>query len=83
VQAVLERGLTSQKERREALGVLHSAVHSLPARDHVIVERAPGGGRLPRGDAFHDTVAALHGEGTHRTGEVSPVERTPPWDDLL
>jgi molybdate-binding protein len=38
---------------------------------------------LLRGDAFHDAIAALHGAGTHRTGEVSPVEKTPPWDDLL
>jgi molybdate transport repressor ModE-like protein len=38
---------------------------------------------LLRGDAFHDAVAALHGVATHRTGEVSPVDETPPWDDLL
>jgi molybdate-binding protein len=38
---------------------------------------------LLRGDAFHDTVATLHGVGAHRTGEVSPVDGTPPWDDLL
>ena len=38
---------------------------------------------LLRGDAFHDTVAALHGVGAHRTGEISLVDRTPPWDVLL
>ena len=38
---------------------------------------------LLRGDAFHDAVARLHGVGTHRTGEVSSVDKTPPWDDLL
>ncbi|HEY1288283.1 MAG TPA: substrate-binding domain-containing protein [Burkholderiales bacterium] len=38
---------------------------------------------LLRGDAFHDAVAALHGVGAHRTGEISLVDRTPPWDDLL
>jgi len=38
---------------------------------------------LLRGDAFHDAVARLHGVGAHRTGEVSQVEKTPPWDDLL
>ena len=38
---------------------------------------------LLRGDAFHDAIAALHGVGAHRTGEVSSVDKTPPWDDLL
>jgi putative molybdopterin biosynthesis protein len=38
---------------------------------------------LLRGDAFHDAVAALHGMGAHRTGEISAVDRTPPWDVLL
>jgi putative molybdopterin biosynthesis protein len=38
---------------------------------------------LLRGDAFHDAVARLHGVGAHRTGEVSPVEKTAPWNDLL
>ena len=38
---------------------------------------------LLRGDAFHDAVAALHGVGAHRTGEISLVDKTPPWDVLL
>src|SRR5262249_12549534 len=38
---------------------------------------------LLRGDAFHDAVAALHGVAAHRTGEISTVEKTPPWDVLL
>jgi len=38
---------------------------------------------LLRGDAFHDAVAGLHGMGAHRTGEISTVDRTPPWDVLL
>jgi molybdate transport repressor ModE-like protein len=38
---------------------------------------------LLRGDAFHDAVAALHGVGAHRTGEISLVDQTPPWDVLL
>jgi putative molybdopterin biosynthesis protein len=38
---------------------------------------------LLRGDAFHDAVAALHGMGAHRTGEISLVDKTPPWDVLL
>ena len=38
---------------------------------------------LLRGDAFHDTVSALHGVRTHRTGEITLVEKTPPWDELL
>ena len=38
---------------------------------------------LLRGDEFHDAVAALHGVGAHRTGEISLVDKTPPWDVLL
>jgi len=38
---------------------------------------------LLRGDAFRDAVSALHGVRTHRTGEITLVEKTPPWDDLL
>ena len=38
---------------------------------------------LLRGDAFHDAVTALHGQRVHRTGEITLVEKTPPWDQLL
>ena len=38
---------------------------------------------LLRGDAFHDIVTELHGERTHRTGEVAHLRQTPPWDKLL
>src|SRR5262249_12026295 len=37
---------------------------------------------LLRGDAFHDAVTELHGLRAHRTGEVTLVEKTAPWDDL-
>src|SRR5262245_41518871 len=35
---------------------------------------------LLRGDAFHDTVTAYHGPRAHRTGEIAPIEETPPWN---
>src|SRR5262245_9834235 len=35
---------------------------------------------LMRGDAFHDTVTAYHGPRAHRTGEIAPIEETPPWN---
>jgi putative molybdopterin biosynthesis protein len=38
---------------------------------------------LLRGDAFHDTVAELHGEHAHRTGEVASLRDTSPWKGLL
>jgi molybdate transport repressor ModE-like protein len=38
---------------------------------------------LLRGDAFHDAVTEYHGERAHRTGEVTLLRETPPWDELL
>lgn len=38
---------------------------------------------LLRGDAFHDTVASLHGVRAHRTGEIARIEDTPPWNASL
>ena len=38
---------------------------------------------LLRGDAFHDTVIELHGERTHRTGQIVKLRHTPPWDELF
>lgn len=38
---------------------------------------------LLRGDAFHDTVTALHGERAHRTGEVASLQDVPPWKGLI
>jgi len=38
---------------------------------------------LVRGDAFHDVVTELHGERAHRTGEVSALRDTAPWNELI
>lgn len=35
-----------------------------------------------QGDAFHDTVEAIHGAHPHRTGFVAELRETPPWDRL-
>jgi molybdate-binding protein len=37
---------------------------------------------LLRSGAFRAALAALHGEREHRTGEVSKVDETPPWNEL-
>jgi hypothetical protein len=37
---------------------------------------------LLRGDAFHDVVTELHGERAHRTGEISALRDTAPWNEL-
>lgn len=37
---------------------------------------------LLRGEAFHDAVTGHHGARAHRTGEVTEIERTPPWSEL-
>src|SRR5207302_10369253 len=39
-----------------------SLVHSLAAPDHVLMERATGGGRLPSGDFFDDVVMLVRGQ---------------------
>lgn len=36
-----------------------------------------------QGDAFHDAVNALHGQRTHRTGQVTELRDTAPWDKLV
>jgi molybdate-binding protein len=38
---------------------------------------------LLRGDAFHDVITELHGDRAHRTGEISALRDTAPWNELI